>query len=154
MNKTVLIIAAVVLVLIFGATGGGFYMMWSKLSSLETAQAGEEEEAEVEEAETPAIGVIFPLETFIVNLADDGGKRYLRVTMNLELKVADMEAEFNQRLPQIRDVILTVLPNKKFEDIRTVDGKLGLRNEIISRLNQILKEESVSNIYFTEFVVQ
>lgn len=153
MNKMVLIILAVVLVLIVGAMGGGFYMMWSKLSSLETAQVGDEE-TEVEEAETEAIGAIFPLDTFIVNLADDSGKRYLRVTMNLELKVAEMEAELNKRLPQIRDVILTVLPTKKFEDIRTVDGKLGLRNEIMARLNQLLSEEGVSNIYFTEFVIQ
>lgn len=153
MNKTVLIVMAVVLVLIVGAMGGGFYMMWSKLSTLESTQVGEEE-AEIEDVETETIGAIFPLDTFIVNLADDSGKRYLRVTMNLEIKAAEMEAELNKRLPQIRDVILTVLPTKRFEDIQTVDGKLGLRNEIISRLNQLLSEESVSNIYFTEFVVQ
>lgn len=154
MNKTVLIIVIVVSVLLVGAVGGGFFLMWSKLSSLETAQveAEEAEAAEVEEAET--IGTIFPLETFIVNLADDNGKRYLRVTMNLELAAIELEEELNQRLPQIRDIILMILPTKRFEEIRSVDGKLSLRSELMTRLNALLNQEGVKNIYFTEFVVQ
>ncbi len=155
MNKTLLVVLIVVSVVVLGAVGGGFFMMWSKISNLQAAtdeaEVAEEEEGEQNEA---SLGTLFPLETFIVNLADDGGKRYLRVTMNLELAAAEMEEEFARRLPQIRDVVLMVLPSKRFEDVRTVDGKMALREEIIDRLNQLLKTQSVHNIYFTEFVIQ
>ncbi|MFZ7125686.1 MAG: flagellar basal body-associated FliL family protein [Desulfobacterales bacterium] len=153
MNKTVVIIIAMS-VLILGAMGGGFFLMWSKMSSLEAAHTGAEIEEEAGEAEAAGIGALFPLDTFIVNLADEGGKRYLRVSMNLELKSTEMTEEFNKRLPQIRDVILMVLPTKRFEDVRTVEGKTALRGEIMSRLNELLKGNRVSNIYFTEFVIQ
>ncbi len=155
MNKTLLVVLIVVSVVVLGAVGGGFFMMWSKISNLQAA-ADEAEVAEEEEGveEEASLGTLFPLETFIVNLADDGGKRYLRVTMNLELAAVEMEEEFSRRLPQIRDVVLMVLPSKRFEDVRTVDGKMALREEIIDRLNQLLRTQSVHNIYFTEFVIQ
>jgi flagellar FliL protein len=47
-----------------------------------------------------------------------------------------------------------VLPSKRFEEIRTLEGKTSLRNEIIVSLNGLFGQESISNIYFTEFVVQ
>lgn len=97
---------------------------------------------------------MFPLDTFVVNLADSGGKRYLRATLQLELVPEQVAETFEQRLPQIRDVILTILPTKTFEDIRTVAGKAALREEILQRLNTLLNVEGVANIYFTEFVIQ
>jgi flagellar FliL protein len=97
---------------------------------------------------------MFSLDTFIVNLADEGGKRYLRITMDLELTQESLLKEMEQRLPQVRDGILMILPSKRFDDIRTVEGKAGLRNEIIAKLNGMLGHEGVANIYFTEFVVQ
>jgi flagellar FliL protein len=101
-----------------------------------------------------APGTIFPLQTFIVNLADAGGKRYLRVTMELELTRGTSADDLKNRLPQMRDNILMVLPSKRFEEIRTLEGKTSLRNEIIVSLNGLFGQESISNIYFTEFVVQ
>ena len=35
-----------------------------------------------------------------------------------------------------------------------MNGKTVLRQEIMSRLNDLLKKEVINNIYFTEFVVQ
>jgi flagellar FliL protein len=112
------------------------------------------EEVIEEEEEVETIGEMFPLDTFVVNLADASGKRYLRATMQLELTPEESVANFEQRLPQIRDVVLTILPTKQFEEIRTVDGKTALRTEIIDQLNELLNGESVANIYFTEFVIQ
>ena len=47
-----------------------------------------------------------------------------------------------------------ILPTKRFDDIRTVEGKTSLRNEILAKLNSLLGLEGVANIYFTEFVIQ
>ena len=153
MNKKAMIIMATVAFVFMTLVGGGFYMMWMKIASLQPPEEITEEEME-EEAETVVIGEMFPLDTFVVNLADPKGKRYLRTTMQLELAPEQTVETFEQRLPQIRDIILTVLPTKQSQEIRTVDGKTALRQEIMFRLNDLLKVESVANIYFTEFVIQ
>ena len=65
-----------------------------------------------------------------------------------------MIEELEKRLPQIRDKILMILPTKQYADIATTTGKLALRDEIMASLNTFLKKGQISNIYFTEFVVQ
>jgi flagellar FliL protein len=155
MNKTILIVVIAVAVLFVGAVGGGFYMMWSKLADLDALVRPQEEEVEeAPEDGLATIGAMFPLETFIVNLAGEKGKRYLRVKMQIELKDGEPIEIMEQRLVQVRDVIQMVLSTKRFEEIRSMDGKTLLRQEIMTRLNDLLKNEAINNIYFTEFVVQ
>ena len=154
MSRKMLIIIVGVAVLIMGSIGAGFFMMWSKVNSIHTLAAAPEDGEEAESVPELKVGPIHPLETFIVNLADEGGTRYLRTTMKLEL-ADDQSVDFVQkRLPLIRDSILMTLPTKKYEDINTVEGKKTLRDELIAKLNVIMVPGSVSNIYFTEFVVQ
>ena len=143
---------AVLFVVMLGLTAG-LFMIWTKLSTsnaVANTVTGEGNSL----AATNMLGPIYPLDTFIVNLADEDGKRYLRVTMNLELTHDKFESHMEHRLPQVRDSILTILPTKRFDDIRTVEGKTRLRNEIIAKLNTLFGSESVANIYFTEFVIQ
>jgi flagellar protein FliL len=154
MSKKGVIIITSVAFLFLALIGGGFYVMWTKIVSLMPPEEIVEEVLEEEEAETITIGEMFPLDTFVVNLADGNGKRYLRATMQLELAPEQTVEIFEQRLPQIRDVVLTILPTKQFQEIRTVDGKATLRMEILNKLNDLLNDEGVVNIYFTEFVIQ
>ena len=154
MNKKGIIIITSVAFVFLAIVGGGFYVMWTKIVSLMPPEEIVAEVQEEEEEETVVIGEMFPLDTFVVNLADGNGKRYLRATMQLELAPEQTAATFEKRLPQIRDVVLTILPTKQFEEIRTVDGKAALRAEILNRLNGLINDEGVINIYFTEFVIQ
>jgi flagellar FliL protein len=151
-KKGIIIISSIAFVFML-MVGGGFYMMWMKIASLEPPEEVAEEGRE-EDEETYVIGEMFPLDTFVVNLADGKGKRYLRATMQLELAPEQSLETFEQRLPQIRDVVLTILPTKQFQEIRTIEGKTTLRTEIMNKLNELLNAESVINIYFTEFVIQ
>jgi flagellar FliL protein len=153
MSKKAIIILASVALLFMALVGGGFFMMWTKIVSLMPPEEVVEEIPE-EKAVEVNVGEMFPLDTFVVNLADANGKRYLRATMQLELAPEEHTDTLEQRLPQIRDAILTILPTKEFQDIRTVEGKSALRNQILDSLNQVLNGEIVANIYFTEFVIQ
>ena len=153
-NKILVLLIGVLMVLMLGL-GGGLFMMWNKLSTLNTqgvANAGEQPDTAAS-IEQP-LGPIFALDTFIVNLADKGGNRYLRVTMDLELGNSELESEIEKRLPQVRDGILMILPTKRFEDISTVQGKTALRDEVLETLNGFLAQGKIINIYFKEFVVQ
>jgi len=164
MSKKVLIIIIAVFVLLMGMMGAGFFLLWSQMSATVAQvqnQNGEPEEPEKDAAvEENAIGTMYQLGTLIVNLADHGGKRYLRVTMELELKPngenepAEVIEEIEKRLPQLRDSILMILPTKQYDEISTTAGKISLRDELMAKLNAFLKIGQISKIYFTEFVVQ
>jgi len=144
-----LILAAVGLVVLLLA---GLLVLKSDI--LKGSSEGGKEAKEKEKTATVDIGPIYPLETFIVNLADPRGKKYLKAKLELELNEPTAVQEIDQRLPQFRDTILTVLSSKSFEDIRELEGKYHLRVEIMTMLNQFLQSGEITNIYFTEFIVQ
>ncbi len=158
MPKKTLLIVITISLLFMGVMGAGFFVMWGKISSLNRPASAQSEEVSEDMAEeekaTDKIGPMFALDTFIVNLADKEGKRYLRVTMNLELKNDDLTDKLKKQLPRIRDSILMVLPANKQEDITTVEGKIALREEVMTELNSFLGEGSITNLYYTEFVIQ
>jgi flagellar FliL protein len=149
-NKLIFLVVAVLLVVTLGLAGG-FFMMWNKLSALNTQSNAA---AQNQQGQTAALGKLFPLDTFIVNLADQERSRYLRVTMDLELLAPADSEKLNQRLPQVRDRILMLLPSKRFADIASTEGKTALRDEMIGKLNGLFPGTVITNIFFTEFVVQ
>jgi flagellar FliL protein len=153
MSKKAVIIIIVVSLVFLSVMGAGFFILWSKVSP-SVPKSGEESQEVVEGEIAPAIGPLYSLETFIVNLADKGGKRYLRVSMELELAAETMPDKVDQLLPKIRDCILMILPTRKSEDIQSVEGKNALREEITTKLNSLVGQESITNLYFTEFVTQ
>ena len=146
------LVIAVMLVVTIGLAAG-FFMMWSKLSEVNT-QAPPTANIDINQSQMAQLGPLFPLETFIVNLADEERNRYLRITMDLELVAPKDTEKLNQRLPQVRDRILMILPSKRFDEIASVEGKTALRDEIINKLNSLFPRTVITNIFFTEFVVQ
>ena len=151
-NKFIFLVVAVLLVLTIGLAAG-FFMMWNKLSVLST-QTAVATTSETGKAQAAALGPLYSLDTFIVNLADEGRSRYLRVSMDLELSESTDAGKLTERLSQVRDSILMILPSKQFDDIASMEGKIALRDEIIAKLNGLFVNEVVTNIFFTEFVVQ
>jgi flagellar protein FliL len=153
MSKKNIIIMAGISLIVLAIIGGGFFMLWQKLSALDKPKDAEAAKAP-EKVEHGSMGPVFSLDSFIVNLSDQGGKRYLRITMGLELEDPKSAEELTKRLPQIRDSILMALPSRKVEELQTTEGKNSLRAEIISKLNELFGKEIVKKIYFTEFVIQ
>lgn len=143
----------IVLLIAVAILGGGGFYAWNSGLLKESAKkkaiaARPPAEAKVE------IGPTRPMETFIVNLADPSGRRYLKVKMDLELNHEKLTTEVDKRLPQLRDAILTTLCSKTFEDIAGQEGKMQLRAEMMAMINQYLTTGKITNIYFTEFIVQ
>jgi flagellar protein FliL len=152
MSKKLLIIIIAVVILFLGIVGAGFFILWNKISQIpQTPPVATD--IPVEEEET-LIGPLYSLETMIVNLADHGGKRYLRVTMALELSDPEAATSIENRLPQVRDAILMILPTKTYDEVSTTEGKAALRHQLMEKINSLMTKGQVDNIYFTEFVVQ
>lgn len=158
MSTKVLIIIIAAVLFLFAMMGGGFFLMWQKMNmtlvQVQTQNDGGNATADDAQQEEQTIGPIYKMDTLIVNLADQGGKRYLRITMELELSAPEVLEEIQTRMPQLRDTILMVLPSKQYSDISSTEGKIALRDELIAKMNAILKKGTIVTIYFTEFVVQ
>ena len=135
-----------ILALIIGALGAGGYVGWQHFF----AQSGGSPHTRAK----PTKRIVYELDTFLVNLSDPGGRRYLKVNVKLELSNQQVIKEFNARKYELRDKILMLLSSKRFDDIATLAGKIALKQEIVSRLNAGLKDGRVQQVYFTEFLVQ
>jgi len=142
--------------------GAGGFLLRNNLIGLNKATADTEQHEQLAEAKGHEgreaarphdIGEIFELEPFIVNLQDNTGSRYLKVSIHLELDPMTLE-EAKLRTAQIRDAIIILLSSKSYADVGTVQGKYQLRDEIMARVNHILTGGKVRNVYFTEFVIQ
>jgi flagellar FliL protein len=101
------------------------------------------------------LGVLFPLDKVIVNLQTDGvKKRYLRVEISLEFDNPAMSEEANMKLPVIKDLIISILTSKSMEDVSTFKGKDRIKDEILSELSTVFVDGKVTDIFFTDFVIQ
>ena len=169
-SKLVLIV--VIALLLLGLIGVGGYLAVSMLGAKKAAKGGAEQSAPAAEGEhggggekaggekggeaggEAKMGVFVSLDPFIVNLASEAGKRYLKVTMQLELARPDMSNEVTNRMPQIKDAVITVLSSKTAEDLLTIEGKFRLKEQVLTRINNTLTAGVVKNIFFVEFVIQ
>lgn len=130
--------------LLLAAVGGGAYFFFF-------SKKGKQEET----APAPSqVGVMMDLGAFTVNLADRDVDAYARVSITIELSNEKVRLEVEKRLPIIKDAIIDVISSKTSSFVRTPEGRENLRLELIRRINTILFEGGVRNIYFTEFVVQ
>ena len=100
------------------------------------------------------IGILYPLDTFTVNLKSDSGRRYLKATLSLELSGEELSLELDAKAPVIRDRVIRILTSKTLEEISSKKGKQKVSDQIIDTLNSIISDGSVQGIYFTEFVIQ
>lgn len=94
---------------------------------------------------------------FLVNLSDEGGKRYLKVKIFLGYETKDkkkMDAELEERKPILRDAINGVLRSKKSTDLSGEKGIDDVKNEILVRISSILTEGRPNNVYFSDMVIQ
>lgn len=150
-----LLIMAGGLILLLGA-GGVWFFFFSAQSSEESSGSGNVKNLSGGEKKitTSVPGHIYKMEPFVVNLMDPGQLRYLKVTLHVESNQDKVNEEYEKRLPQLRDAILTILTNKDYKEVMSSEGKTALREEIKGKMNQLSVSFKVQNIFFTEFVVQ
>ncbi|CEP68908.1 Flagellar basal body-associated protein FliL [Moorella glycerini] len=91
------------------------------------------------------------LEPIVVNLADPGLRRYLRLKITLEYSDARLTTELNDKLYRIRDTIISVLRSKKTDDLQNEDA---LKRELLTAINSQLIAGQVRGLYFEEFIIQ
>jgi flagellar FliL protein len=153
----IIIVGVLVLILMIGAVVA-FLMMGNEqpaAAGVSTHQAAESEESGHGNAlSATEVGIMYPLDTFTVNLLSESGRRYLKVELNLEIEGKELSPELDTKVPIFRDIIIRILSSKSLEEISTIKGKEKLKEQIVYELNARLKDGKVQNVYFTDFVVQ
>ncbi len=159
-SKIVLIIVIILLILILAGGGLAAYFLLSSNNSSEPAQTQNQQKTMANKkhfnknSDLTKIGPIYPLDQFIVNLLSSNGERFLKIKMDLELSGPELTAELDKKKPMIRDIIIRTLSSKTFQEISTNRGKEKLKDELVEKINNVLTDGYIKNIFLIEFVVQ
>jgi flagellar FliL protein len=147
-KKLLWIIIAVVVIV--GAGGGTAAFMMMGGGEAEAAEEAVEEPVDV-------VAGLVPMDTFLVNLNDPTGERYMKLTLRLTVSPEEVADEIKNQelmLAKMRDRILTILMAKTFQEMSSPLGKESLRREIQVQLDPLIADGQVEDILFSEFVVQ
>jgi flagellar protein FliL len=130
--------------LLVAGGGGAWFFLGGETAKAET-EPGLEERG------------LLAFETLLVNLADNGGQRFLKVTIQLVLG-SPHEAEAVHATPVVvtalRSSMLEVLTQQQASVLVTAEGKTALKKELKARAEAHLKHSKVIDVLFSEFVVQ
>lgn len=158
-GKKKLVIIVAVAVLVIGGGVGAFLALGSKKPAEgeagleEGAAEGEHGGGEGGEGENVVLPpAVLPLETFIVNLQVKGS--FLRTTIQLEFAESELPHTIENDTPKIKDAVIKVLSAKSSSELLTSEGKEKIKTEVRESVNEILGGEEVTQVYFTEFIIQ
>ena len=148
MKKIIIIVVALL------AIGGGaaFFLMGGEEANPETSTQAE---PEVEVDQEP---IYFPLApAFVVNYEHDGRVRY--VQMELQIMSYQQEAldKVEVNMPAVRNSLIMLFGAQSFDELRTVEGKEKLRQDVKSTIQKAVKLKGslkIDDVYFTTFVMQ
>lgn len=136
------LILVLLAVVILGAGGGaGWYFLIHKGTAKPAAPE-------------PVVLTIWPMDPFIVNIAEADGSRYLKLVVQMEVSDKGALAELEQLKPRLRDSILDLLTSRSYKDLVDLSGKQRLREDIAGRVNNALSRGKITKVYFTDFVIQ
>lgn len=104
---------------------------------------------------------VLRLDTFTVNLNDPFGRRYVECTLNLVISDKALVPKIKENellLPKIRHEIFMTISAKSYNELKSTSGKVTLFEEIMMRVNEILKQEMdvepVVEVLQTKFLMQ
>ena len=121
----------------------------SKESVMETSSSG----SEGSESSSEEPGFPLQLEPINLNPKDSSGEVF-SCTLTLSASEETVIEELKSRDPQIIDLILNYLSSKTIPELSDVEKREEYRKEIIQKINSILLEGNVTNLYITQWIIQ
>jgi len=142
-KNPIMLIAVISVVVVLLAGGVSYFIVTNMLHSKTRAETKKE------------MGPLYTLkDDIIANLADEGEDHFVKTKVALELSDKKLLKVMDERTPQIRDAIITILRSKQTSDLQKKDSLTKIKAEIIKDCNDVLVDGKVVNVYFTDFVVQ
>ncbi len=142
----IVIVVLLGLILIGGSVFAGAFIVMKRQPAAVSANTNEK--SKVDEK-------TYDLKEFLVNLSDEGGKRYLKAKISIGYDKTNkkLDKEIEPKVDVLRDAVNTVLRSKKTTDITPASTET-LKKEIMDKLNPLLDNGRITNVYFYEILVQ
>jgi len=157
-NMVLILIVVLLVVLLIGGGLAAFFLLGSDddSSSMQQNQqtAPVKRKSSGRSTQYLTIGPMYPMSQFVVNLLSESGSKYLKVVLDIELDAPELSVEMDLKKSLIRDIIIRSLSSKTFEEVSKMKGKDRLKDEVVNKINDVLADGQVKNIFFTDFVVQ
>lgn len=96
----------------------------------------------------------YDFEGVVVNLSGTMGTRYLKASFTIYSENANLKEVVEKNKKQLLDVASTVLGSRTLADLEQPGAKNVVRNDLMANINQAVKSDLVTQIFFSEFVVQ
>ncbi len=152
LNFKKILLILIPLLLIGGAAGAYFTGIISFGSDTEEVDSHADKGADHAENATAAF---LKIPDMIVNLSsDDGQPRYLRLSVQLELRSEADKASIEAVMPRVIDQFQTYLRELRVRDLRGSAGIYRLQMELLSRVNAAAYPVEVDDVLFQEILIQ
>ncbi|MCG8532647.1 MAG: flagellar basal body-associated FliL family protein [Desulfovibrionales bacterium] len=142
----------IIMLLILLLLGGGGYFAYTMYFQPQQ-EADVPQDAQLEETSF-ADSQVVTLPSFLVNLSDPLGRRYIKLTLDVEVADENAAKTLESASAKVRDAVILLLSSKTYADLASLESKLLLKNELVTRLNQVIGGSKVVRVYFTELVIQ
>jgi flagellar FliL protein len=147
----------ILLVLLLGLGAGGYFLKDTILSLIGMGDPAQEEPQPTPEERAAAPdfqGEMSSVAPFVANLNDPLGKRYIKLGLEVELIDKPAVEDFTKSEIKIKNMLLILLGSKKPQEMLGPKNQIRLQQEIVDRVNQIIGEGKVLNIYFSTYILQ
>jgi flagellar FliL protein len=141
MSKTIIIIIAAVVLL--GGGGGGFYFF---------VMAKKPAVAKAAPPKPPPKLAYVDVKEMTMRLADSGSEHYIKLSPVLSVPEAKSD-EMGEKLPVVRDRIVTVVTARTSAELSTPAGEDKLKSDVMNVLRHDFHEDVV-DIYFSDYLVE
>jgi len=149
-SKKLLIIGIAAFVVLAGGGAAAFMMMGH-------SDPHKKHEVKKEPAKPPLYVALDP--PFVVNFEGEQLVRFLQVTVQVLTREPETQEILKVNDPVIRNDLLMLFANQKYEVVAQREGKEKLRMEALKSIKHVVetnggKPDSIENVYFTSFVMQ
>jgi flagellar FliL protein len=149
MARRLIIIGAAAL--IGGVGAASLYLGAGFKPRAATAQAGKAT-AQAGAARPVAKVAYLDVKEMTLRLADPAAEHYLKITPVLAVTAAEA-AEMQDKLPVVRDRIVTIITARSSIELATPEGELKLKKDLIEAFHQDFHDHVVA-IYFSAYLVE
>jgi flagellar protein FliL len=149
-SRKLLIIGIAAFVVLAGGGAAAFMMM-------SHSDPHKKHEVKKEPAKPPLYVALDP--PFVVNFDGEQLVRFLQVTVQVLTREPETQELLKVNDPVIRNDLLMLFANQKYEVVAQREGKEKLRMEALKSIKHVVetnggKPDSIENVYFTSFVMQ
>lgn len=123
-------------------------------SSVQTDSVSVEQPAEDTVNHADLGKYIYVVDDLIINPAGTDGKRLLLSSLGFDLPNEKYQTELKEKEILVKDAIISVLSSKDMNQLSNSAYRDTLRIQITQKLNRLIPNVKISNVYFSKYILQ